>query len=174
MQNRKYKISIADQSEYKEIGELMAKVYAALPGFPSVTEQPKYYALFANLNSLADNQATELITARSDDSDLLGSVIYFSDMKYYGSGGTATSIKNASGLRLLAVKHKAQGNGIGRALTNKCIELAREKQQSLVILHTTEYMRAAWALYEKMGFKRFEDIDFLQEELPVFGFQLVI
>jgi hypothetical protein len=35
-------------------------------------------------------------------------------------------------------------------------------------------MKAAWSLYEKMGFKRYKEIDFLQEELPVFGFHLML
>lgn len=167
-----YEISIAAVSEYAEIGELMANVYGALEGFPSRAEQPKYYALFDNLQSLADNADTELITARRHDGELLGCVVYFGDMKFYGSGGTATSIENASGLRLLAVHPSARGNSIGKALTDTCIELTRRKNQDRLFLHTTEYMKAAWHLYEKMGFERYEEIDFYQEELPVFGFQL--
>jgi hypothetical protein len=41
-----------------------------------------------------------------------------------------------------------------------------------VILHTTAAMRVAWALYERLGFRRSEDLDFMQGELPVFGFRL--
>jgi len=95
-------------------------------------------------------------------------------MKYYGSGGAATRIERASGLRLLAVSQAVRGGGIGRALTDKCIELAKQHHHEQVVLHTTQYMKAAWGLYEKMGFKRYEAIDFQQGELPVFGFKLVL
>ena len=33
-------------------------------------------------------------------------------------------------------------------------------------------MQVAWRLYQKMGFERSPDLDFTQEELPVFGFRL--
>ncbi len=33
-------------------------------------------------------------------------------------------------------------------------------------------MQVAWAIYENLGFKRSEDLDFMQGELLVFGFRL--
>ena len=90
-------------------------------------------------------------------------------------GGTATtSITNAAGIRLLAVSSQAQGNGIGRKLTEYCVELAKQLDRSRVILHTTQFMPAAWKLYQSMGFVRYTDIDFKQAELDVFGFQLLL
>lgn len=174
MEYSNYEIVVAAPDEYTEVGELMAKVYAALKGFPSRAEQPNYYALFDDLGALVDNDSSDLLIARSLDGELLGSVIYFGDMKHYGSGGIATSIKRASGLRLLAVLSTVRGYGIGRALTNRCIESARRKQHEQVVLHTTQNMEAAWQMYERMGFKRYEEIDFLQGELPVFGFSLAL
>jgi hypothetical protein len=35
-------------------------------------------------------------------------------------------------------------------------------------------MQIAWKMYENMGFKRAKELDFMQGELPVFGFRLVI
>jgi hypothetical protein len=35
-------------------------------------------------------------------------------------------------------------------------------------------MQVAWKLYDAMGFKRSEDLDFMQGKLPVFGFRLDI
>lgn len=172
MEQDELRIQIAEQSEYAELGQLMATVYSSLDGFPDRAKQPGYYALFDNLNLLADSDKTDLITARTQQGELLGCVIYFGDLQFYGSGGTVTSIKNASGLRLLAVLPTARGGGVGRKLTEKCIDMARDKQHDQIILHTTQYMKAAWRLYEKMGFSRFEEIDFLQEELPVYGFHL--
>lgn len=174
MNESKYRIAIAQQSEYPQIGALMAEVYAQLDGFPSRDEQPGYYSLFDDLASLVSHEETEVITARRADGQLVAGVVYFGDMKHYGSGGTATTIENASGLRLLAVHASARGDGIGRKLTKKCIALANEKNHKEVILHTTECMTTAWAMYAKMGFARYEFIDFLQAELSVFGFRLTL
>jgi hypothetical protein len=33
-------------------------------------------------------------------------------------------------------------------------------------------MWIAWGLYERLGFERSEDLDFMQGELPVYGFRL--
>jgi len=33
-------------------------------------------------------------------------------------------------------------------------------------------MKIAWQMYEGIGFERSEDLDFMQGNLPVFGFRL--
>ncbi len=164
----------AKTSEYKETGELMVEVYSRLEGFPKVTEQPEYYKMLQNVGELTKNPGTELIIAVSSDTKIAGAVVCFSDMKYYGSGGSATSELNAGGFRLLAVSHQARGRGIGRLLTMECISRAKDKKLNQVIIHTTKAMMTAWKMYEDIGFKRSEDLDFMQGELPVFGFRLML
>ena len=110
--------------------------------------------------------------AVSPEGKIAGGVVYFSDMQYYGSGGTATQEKNASGFRLLAVAPSFRKQGIGKLLTNECIKKAKELNQEQVIIHSTKAMQIAWKMYEDLGFKRSKDLDFMQEELPVFGFRL--
>ena len=39
-------------------------------------------------------------------------------------------------------------------------------------IHSTESMKIAWGMYERLGFSRYEEIDFNQGELEVFGFKL--
>ena len=102
----------------------------------------------------------------------MGGVVYFADMTQYGSGGIASTVENASGIRLLGVDPAFRNSGAGKALTKACIQLAREHGHSQVILHTTAAMRVAWALYERLGFVRSEELDFLQEGYPVYGFRL--
>ena len=158
--------------EYKALGQLMINVYSTLDGFPSPDEQPGYYEMLANIGSLNEEQDTKVLVAISAEGELIGGVVYFGDMARYGSGGTATSEKNTSGFRLLAVDLRSRGAGAGRALSNACIQLAKDSGHAQVILHTTLAMQVAWGLYLKLGFERSSDLDFLQEELPVFGFRL--
>ncbi len=99
LNNSEYIIREANKSEFLEIGKLMVDVYSQLDGFPSITEQPDYYKLLANVGSFTKNAATKLIIAISSEGTIGGAVVYFSDMKYYGSGGTASLEKNASGFR---------------------------------------------------------------------------
>jgi len=116
--------------------------------------------------------STKVLVAISSEGHLVGGVVYFGDMAQYGSGGLATIIKGASGIRLLGVDPKYRKSGAGKALASACIQLAQEKNHSQVILHTTQAMRIAWGLYERLGFARSEDLDFSQQGLPVFGFRL--
>ncbi len=158
--------------EYESLGQLMINVYSTLEGFPSPDEQPGYYEMLAKIGSFNEEEDTKVLVAISAEGELIGGVVYFGDMARYGSGGTATAELNASGFRLLAVDPRSRGAGAGRALSNACIQLAKDSGHAQVILHTTQAMQVAWGLYLKLGFERSPDLDFLQEELPVFGFRL--
>jgi GNAT superfamily N-acetyltransferase len=159
-------------AEYTEIGELLVLVYSQLDGFPKKKEQPDYYKMLANVGELTKKPGTEILVAITEQGRIAGAVVYFSDMKYYGSGGSATLEKDASGFRLLAVDPSFRGQGIGSILTRECIRRARDLKHSNVVIHTTRAMQTAWKMYEKIGFKRAEDLDFMQGDLPVFGFRL--
>jgi GNAT superfamily N-acetyltransferase len=162
----------AHPNEFAQIGKLMVQVYSQLDGFPKPAEQPNYYKMLANIGNLTQKPATELLVAVSPDNKIAGGVVYFSDMQYYGSGGTATQEKNAAGFRLLAVDPTIRGQGIGKLLTNACIQKTKQNNLPKMVIHTTMAMQTAWAMYEGLGFKRAPDLDFMQEQLPVFGFRL--
>ncbi|MBX7152345.1 GNAT family N-acetyltransferase [bacterium] len=174
MNEQLYVIRNARPEEFKTVGDLMVWVYSQLEGFPKQNEQPDYYKMLANIGELTKKPHTELIVAVSSEGKIAGGVVYFSDMQVYGSGGTATKEKNASGFRLLAVDPDVRGHGIGKLLTLECIRKAKEHNNSQVIIHSTKAMQVAWKMYEKLGFKRSEDLDFMQVNLPVFGFRLIL
>ncbi|WP_420322963.1 GNAT family N-acetyltransferase [Flagellimonas sp.] len=162
----------AKPSEHKRIGQLMVKVYAGLEGFPKQDEQPAYYKTLEHIGEFTQKPGVELLVAITPKNKIIGGVLYFGNMKYYGSGGTAPLEKNASGFRLLAVHPDGRGLGVGKALSLTCIEKAKKKNHENVVIHTTEYMKVAWKMYEKLGFKRALDLDFVQVKLKVYGFRL--
>lgn len=174
MSNSTYIIRNARPEEFEEIGKLMVRVYSQLEGFPKESEQPGYYKMLAHVGELTNNPATELLVAVSSDGKIGGAVVYFNNMKYYGSGGTATQEKHAAGFRLLAVDPQMRGLGLGKLLATECVQRAMSKNLRQVIIHTTRAMQTAWKMYENMGFKRSEDLDFMQGQLPVFGFRLLL
>lgn len=174
MNTSEYIIRNAVPSEFEEIGKLLIGVYSQLEGFPKENEQPNYYKMLANIGDFTKNQETELLAAVDKNDTILGAVVFFNDMQFYGSGGTATQEKNAAGFRLLGVDPSARGKGIGKLLTQECIKKAAENNQNQLIIHSTLAMKTAWKMYENLGFKRSEDLDFMQGELPVFGFRLKI
>ncbi len=169
-----YIIRDATPDEYPQIGRLMTQVYSQLEGFPNQDEQPEYYKLLANIGSLPQKPKARLFIAISKNKHIAGAVVYFGNMAYYGSGGAATTEKNAAGFRLLAVDPTTRGKGIGKLLTNHCILMATKEKQDQIIIHSTKAMEIAWKMYEKIGFKRSADLDFTQNDLQVYGFRLKI
>ena len=164
-----FAIRSARPHEYGELGRMTAEVYQALPGMPAESEQPGYYAMLREVAARADTPTVKILVAAGPDGLLLGGVTFIGDMEYYNSGGSASSNKNCSGIRLLAVKPEARGMGVGTALTGACLKAARRLGSRQVILHTTKSMKNAWRMYQKMGFFQSKDLDFMQGELEVFG-----
>ena len=70
--------------EFEEIGNLLVRVYSGLDGFPKPNEQPNYYKMMSNIGGMISKPGAELIVAISSDNKIIGTVVYFSDMKYYG------------------------------------------------------------------------------------------
>ncbi|QHL87774.1 GNAT family N-acetyltransferase [Nibribacter ruber] len=161
-------------SEFTSLGQLMVQVYSQLDGFPTPSEQPAYYHLLANIGDFTQKPGVELLVAVSEQGELAGGVVYFSDMQHYGSGGTATQEKDAAGFRFLAVGPSTRGKGLGKALTLACVKKAKDAGRRQLILHSTKAMQTAWKMYEQLGFQRAEELDFMQGELPVFGFRLFL
>ena len=161
-------------NEYVTLGEMMVTIYSSLDGFPSPQQQPSYYEMLGNIGKLNEQVNTQVLIAIDHDKSLLGGIVYFSDMSAYGSGGKATLEKNASGIRLLGVSAKARGKGVGKALANQCLQLARNVGNKQVILHTTDAMQVAWKMYQNLGFERAIELDFMQQELQVYGFRLIL
>jgi GNAT superfamily N-acetyltransferase len=161
----------AEPGDFEALGQVMVAVYEGLEGFPGRAEQPKYYEMLEAIGQMAKKPGARLLVA-TVEGRILGGVVYFSDMAQYGSGGTATQERNASGFRLLAVSPEARGTGMGKGLVEACLGLAREHQHRQMIIHTTEAMQVAWGMYERLGFRRSQDLDFMQGDLPVFGFRL--
>ncbi|MCG8575325.1 MAG: GNAT family N-acetyltransferase [Flavobacteriales bacterium] len=169
-----YSVRNAKPEEFERVGELLVEVYSEVKGFPDKDEQPQYYDMLRNVGQLTKNDRIELLVAVSQHGEIGGAVVYFNDMQDYGSGGTAPQEKNACGFRLLGVDPKTRGLGLGKMLTEYCLEKGKSSECETMVIHTTKSMKLAWGMYERLGFNRATDLDFMQDKLPVFGFRLAL
>jgi len=87
---------------------------------------------------------------------VVGTVTFYADAGQEGFGWPA----GWAGFRALGVEPAARGLGIGHALVGACLERARAGGAPVVGLHTAEFMTAALAVYERLGFRRAPDFDF--------------
>jgi ribosomal protein S18 acetylase RimI-like enzyme len=60
-------------------------------------------------------------------------------------------------VRMLGVHPEARRSGVATKLIEACIERARAAGKTRLTLHTTPRMRAAQAMYERLGFRRLPD-----------------
>ncbi len=161
----------ARAEEFEAIGRMLVAVYSGLEGFPKPESQPDYYRRLAQIGDEAGKPAARLVVAE-EDGRIAGAVVYYADMAAYGSGGSAPHELDAAGFRFLAADPEARGRGIATALIEHCVGLARAARRRRLVIHSTDAMKAARAIYTARGFKRAPDLDFVQGSLAVYGLRL--
>lgn len=117
----------------------------------------------------SDARAHRIVAER--DGALVGSVMLYPPAA--AAYGDLTAAARWPELRLLAIAPEARGLGIGERLVRECIARARRDGAEAIGLHTSESMRGAMRLYERMGFVRAPETDFRPDGAElVQGFRL--
>jgi ribosomal protein S18 acetylase RimI-like enzyme len=149
--------------EYEAAGRLVVAAYEALPG----NHMSGGYA-----EELADvaRRASEAEVLVAADGRLLGCVTFVPDAS---SPWGEMFEDDEAGIRMLAVDPAAQGRGVGQALLAACLERARQLGQAGLFLHSTPWMTAAHRLYQRSGFQRVPERDWLPvPDVPLLAFRL--
>ncbi|GAC1444158.1 MAG: hypothetical protein NVSMB63_13390 [Sediminibacterium sp.] len=86
-------------------------------------------------------------------------------MAYLVPGGNPTPIYQADwcNIRMVGVHPLYSGQGIAKKLIQLCIQHARQSNEKIITLHTSEIMDAARHIYESLGFTKLREID------PIYG-----
>ena len=151
-------IRSAHPSEYAQIADLTRTAYAE---YGQLMSPSAWSALAAAVETaLATDQPVDRIIALRNG-ELVGSVMLYNAGADAYAGLTAEA--SVPEVRMLAVSTSARGLGIGELLMKECMRRAREAGADQLGLHTSASMRAAIALYERMGFVRAPDYDFRPE-----------
>jgi ribosomal protein S18 acetylase RimI-like enzyme len=150
----------AHPHELDAIGAMMVAAYAE---FMPPTPVPEWRAYEDEIRDVRRRLPDATLIVAEDVGRLLGAVTYYPD---------ATKETNTrwppswAVFRLLAVHPDARGRGIGRRLTEECIRRACATGREAIGLHTTQLMNVARAMYERIGFVRVPELDFLP--MPTF------
>lgn len=141
-------------------GTIRALTLAAYSEFAKVMAPAAWAGLDGAVRAAldAEGEGVERIVAERDG-EIVGSVmLYAPSANAYG----ALAAKQAGWpeLRLLAVAPTARGTGVGQALVDECVRRARESGAAELGLHTSDSLRAAVRMYERMGFVRAPEYDF--------------
>ncbi|MGZ4674669.1 MAG: GNAT family N-acetyltransferase [Ilumatobacteraceae bacterium] len=138
-------VRLARPDDHDAIGQLTVEAYAALAGGEEVLGDYE-----DELRDVAGRAVEcDVLVAVNRHRTLLGAVTYVPGPDTVLS---EFSDADAAGIRMLAVAPGHQGSGVGRALTEACIERARRDGRRKIVLHSTELMKVARTMYEKLGF----------------------
>ena len=75
-------------------------------------------------------------------------------------------------IRMLAVDPAAQGRGVGSALVAACLDRAHADGRRAVFLHSLPIMTDAQRIYERCGFRRAPERDWVFPDFLLMGFVL--
>jgi ribosomal protein S18 acetylase RimI-like enzyme len=131
--------------EYEALGALTVRAYSEIPG----ETDEGYHAELRDVAARAG--VVPVLIAVEPDGTLLGGVTYVPGP---GTPWSESERDGEAGFRTLAVDPTARGRGVGRALVEACLALARGDGKVRVVLYTRPSMTAAHGLYESLGFRR--------------------
>jgi ribosomal protein S18 acetylase RimI-like enzyme len=148
----------AEPAEYRPIAALYLRAYQE---FASHLGPGRWAAMQENLSKVEERAAYSTILIAERDGAILGAVTYTAPNVRPGGGiGLIRAVPPEwAYLGILGVESDARTLGIGRALSEACVEFARADSARTIGLVTREIMTAARRLYERMGFLHRGDLD---------------
>jgi len=131
--------------EHAALGDLTVAAYEAVPG---ETISPGYEDTLRDVGTRSGE--ADVLVAVDAAGTLMGGVTYVRGTGRYAEFDS----EDEASIRMLAVSPDAQRGGVGRRLVQDCIDRATAAGKARIMLHTTEAMHTAQALYGSLGFER--------------------
>jgi ribosomal protein S18 acetylase RimI-like enzyme len=152
-------------AELAPLGDLVVAAYDAIGALEGDDE----YAPELRDVARRDREAVVLAAVEDASGALLGCVTYASDP----ANPWAEHLREGEAtIRMLAVDPAAQGSGVGTALVAACLDRARAEGRTGVFLHSLPVMTGAQRIYERFGFRRVPERDWVFPDFLLMGFQL--
>jgi glucosamine-phosphate N-acetyltransferase len=99
------------------------------------------------LKSIKENNLSRIYVAEGEDGQIIGSITLLLEQKFIHNGGKVGHIED------VVSRKEYSGKGVGSALVQKCIDLARNEKCYKVILDCSQ---ENILFYEKSGFRKHE------------------
>jgi ribosomal protein S18 acetylase RimI-like enzyme len=139
----------ARPDEYEEAGRVTALAYREF----APEDDPDWEEYLGVIADVAARASVTTVLVAVEDGRILGSATVELDDKVPESDPERVLDPEEGHLRMLGVDPAARGRGVGRALVDASIEVARSRGKKVFRLTTTRMMTVARGLYERMGFE---------------------
>jgi ribosomal protein S18 acetylase RimI-like enzyme len=140
-----YLIRNASEADYPAVNRLCVEAYRE---FAPEVGAANWQLMRESLSRAADLSGVGELLLAAEADELLGVVVYVPP----GNSDGITIPAEWATIRMLAVSPESRGRGIGKALTQACINRARRDGAQAIGLTTGAMMRIALPMYERMGF----------------------
>lgn len=153
-------VAPTETSRISEIGELTALAYLA----DGLVDQSHPY-LVALRDAHARAEHAHLLMM-SDGAEGAGAIVGTLTVVPPGSPFIEVAGPDEFEFRMLAVSPIERGRGLGAKLTRAGMDFAVSQGAQRVVLSTMAHMHAAHRLYERLGFERRTDLDWVVVDNP--------
>jgi ribosomal protein S18 acetylase RimI-like enzyme len=131
------------------------------------TINPELGSYEARLRDVAARATDATVLVAIADDRVVGTATYVPGP---GSRLAESDDPDDAGLRMLAVTPDAGGRGIGTALVECALALARRAGRRRLVLLTRPEMHAANAIYDRLGFTRAPELDETWHDVTLLGY----
>ena len=156
---------MAAEDDPARLGAIVRDAYLNIPDYPPDDEYDEA------LDKVAERAAKGLIVVAELDGAPVGCLTFITDPSsalYEWHDPAFTCV------RMFGVDGAAQGNGVGAAMLQWCIDETRRLGRRGVGLHTITEMKVAQRLYERFGFVRRPEFDFEVPETTGLAYEYVL
>ncbi len=147
--------------DFDTIGEIAVAAYRTI--------EPDLGGYEVRLRDVAARSERATVLVAFVDGRLVGTATYVGDP---ASPLAESDDPDDAGLRMLAVSPEAMGLGAGTALVTEAIARARGDGRRRLVLLSRPTMKAAHAIYDRLGFERAPQLDETWEDATLLGFAL--
>jgi ribosomal protein S18 acetylase RimI-like enzyme len=142
----------ATEADLPAVGSVTVEAYS-VDGF--VGAHDDYARILAD--AVSRHREADVLVAADDTGAVLGTVTVVLPGTPYAEISQPGELE----FRMLAVSSAARGRGVGEALVRAVIDRARSAGIGKVVLSSSEKMLAAHRLYERLGFTRLPERDWM-------------
>lgn len=160
-------VRITEAADIERIEQVLLDAYDEYQHVLSSEQWEEYRGNI--IAAVAADQPIAKVVAEIDGQAVGAVLLYSSSVTAYGHNRVHIEYPI---VRLLGVRRSARGQGVATALIEACIRLAQESRASYLYLHTSDLMREAIALYEKLGFERVPEKEFSAQTILVKCYRL--
>jgi GNAT superfamily N-acetyltransferase len=151
----------AGPADFEAAGEVAVAAYRGI--------DPDLGAYEARLRDVAGRARVATVLVAELEGRVVGTATYVGDA---ASPLAESDDPDDAGLRMLAVAPDVEGRGIGTRLVEEAIARARRDGRHRLVLLSRPSMRAAHAVYTRLGFRRAPELDETLPDVTLLGFAL--